>query len=134
MKAAVFMIHQVTLINEIRLSKISNCLLLAEILEEPAPRPFVQFAKDGYKKQLENKLNELSNDLEMTQLKKSGGTRTKKLKHLNNEIEKIKKELFSLEGFNSFIDKSESQLNSISNDTSQLNSGKILFKLLNLRQ
>ena len=76
--------------------------------------------------QLMNRLNELNNDLEIAQSKKSGGSRTKKLKNINSEINKVKKELFSLDGFNSFIDKDEQ---STSNEISTFNSG-IKIKIL----
>lgn len=70
-------------------------------------QPFIQFAKDDYKKELESRLDKLKEDHELVLKKKSGGTKSKKLRHLNGEIDKISKELVSLEGFNSFIDKTD---------------------------
>lgn len=83
---------------------LSVCLDVQMDIELQTERPFTQFAKDDYKKQLEAKLYKLTEHLEQTQQKKSGGTKSKKLRDINSEIDKVKKELFSLDGFNSFID------------------------------
>lgn len=87
------------------------------------PRAFAQFAKDDdYRKELESRLGRLKEDLEHTIAKKSGGTRSKKLRHLNDEIEKVNKELVSLQGFNSFIERDQTQNNGYPMDL-QLNLG-----------
>ena len=100
-------------------------------LQIEQPRPFTQFAKDDYKKELESRLVRLQEDLEQTTAKKSGGTRSKKLKHLKGEIEKVNKELVSLKGFNSFIDKDEPQNNGIYSMDLHFNSG--LFRSKQVR-
>ena len=87
-------------------------------------QPFTQFAKDDYKKELENRLVKLKEDLELVIQKKSGGTRSKRIKHLNVEINRVSKELFGLDGFNSFVDKNEQLTNNnLHLNESQLNSG-----------
>ena len=87
------------------------------------PRPFTQFAKDDHKKELESRLARLEEELEQTIAKKSGGTRSKKMKHLREEIDKVKKELVSYNGFNSFIDKDETSNAGIYSMDLQFNSG-----------